>query len=139
MSLTKVLHAKISFWGMCTLQKISGWHFSILIRDIFLHFWSWVWFWFRQLCLQKKLSVSFNIENLTLVNPSRTKQLLPIKLLTNKVWWIKIPECSDKIILTLALKTEKRWEKAADEKRCIIWLNLAKVGKMSFFFMQNLI
>ena len=50
------------------------WRFPV--RNIFLHFWSWVWFWFRQLCSERKLTVSFNIENLTLFNPSWTKQLM---------------------------------------------------------------
>ena len=44
MSLTKVMeifnnyYAKISFRGMCTVQKILGWHFSILTFSYTRHF-----------------------------------------------------------------------------------------------------
>ena len=87
--LTKVMeisnnyYATISFRGMCTVQNISTTfqYFDVFlyVGDIFLHFWSWVWFWFRQLCSERKLTVSFNIENLTLFNPSWTKQLMKKK------------------------------------------------------------
>ena len=136
MSLTKVLHAKISFWGMCTLQKISGWHFSILTFSYTRHFPSFLVLGsilVRKAVLAKKNNCLFTQKILhmsTQVQPHN--YLLTIKLFTNNLW-ITIAEYLDKIILTLLLKTEKRWAKAAQKEMhnlvnsCQNWQNFIAI------------
>ena len=119
--LTKVMeisnnyYATISFRGMCTVRNIST---TFQYFDIFLY-------------VGDKIKPLQNKKNLGYPRKKQSfyKEKDCFFLGYPKFFWPFLYWFGFKLILTLVLKTEKRWEKSAVEKRCVIWLNLVKLAK----------